>query len=384
MAVVNDDFNSYNNGDLTGQGGWETYSAVPFQVQGSVMYEGAKAISVDCNQANGGSQINFDATSTGAQVFYFRCSATSAKGNIFIFDSGSNQGVYVYINDTSGKLQYYDNSSAIDICSISADTWYRLEIAWRVSDNTVRFRVGSSEAAPANVQDWTEWDTTYGLSTANLSLLKLRHGNSSGTLYFDYLHAPSNAYTADCTETLSLTAPLTASGGYRQTITDTLNMSDAQTNQADYLQTLTDILNLVDSVSEKSDFKLTLSEILNLTTTASTARDILLTITDTLNLSDSMSVKSDFKQTLTETLSLSDALTAIGQYTQTINDILTLTDALSVQLKFNVTLLETLVLSDYLDTLGRFWNWASKNTATWTQATKGTTGSWTWQDKREP
>jgi hypothetical protein len=238
--------------------------------------------------------------------------------------------------------------------------------------------------------------TKFGIREGHDTTDEATNASTNNAVYWKYSgdadHKPQlavtystpTAYTADCTETLNLTASMTSLTQYRQTITDTLNMSDTESIKSTFLQTLVAVLNLTDSVSPKSAFKLTLSEILNLTAILSSAKDQIVNITDTLNLSDSMSGKTGFKQTLTETLNLTDALTAIQKYTVTINEILTLTDTLSAQGKFSVTILETLVLSDYLETLGRFWNWASKNTAVWAQATKGTTGSWVWQDKREP
>lgn len=377
MALI-DNFESYNTGDLLGQGDWDDnpagYSSDSFDVVSTNCHSGNR-----CVYHTGGSGTNliykaFTAVAAGGQVFYVR-KDSGDQYYVGFFDATA-QVFLIRMDDDDGNIELIKQagSSATIKSSFSTSTWYKITVEWDASTEGVRGKVDDGA--------FSSW-LTDGNSFTQIDGVRLQTGNAV-TGYWDDFGAASTAYTADCTETLNLSDTNAALAKYLQTITETLSMSDAQSGQTDYLQMLTEVLSLTEAVTEKAEFKQTISEILSLTDSLSTGRTMIEIITDTLNLSDSISEKADFKQTLTETLNLTDAITAGMKYSETISEILSLIDSLTYGNIYSVTILESLVLSDYLNTMGRFWNWMAKNTATWTQATKSTAPSWIWQDKREP
>ena len=80
-AVVEDNFNSYNNSSLLGQGGWTDYAnGQNFIVQGTVTAEGSKAVHVNATADNvitkSGSSLP-----DGRQAVYVRTENRSSWGS---------------------------------------------------------------------------------------------------------------------------------------------------------------------------------------------------------------------------------------------------------------------------------------------------------------
>ena len=184
--IFTDDFNSYNDGNLPTQGGWASYSnGTNFKVQGSVIYEGAKAV---YNNTAADSVVTKAGTARadGAQAIYFRSVnraswyagryaqvriSKGSWGSIFALQQFYKDGTWGYWNGSAvatGEGTWNDGE------------WNSAEIEWRSSDKKARYRI--------NDGTWTDWCLVYGQATyTNFDYIGLNFYNTSGSggIYFD-------------------------------------------------------------------------------------------------------------------------------------------------------------------------------------------------------
>lgn len=192
--LVQDDFNSYANGSILGQGGWTNYSSGNnLVVQGTTVFEGTKALYSNLNGDNIVTKFGTPLAS-GKQAIYVRTENRSAwtdytdgnvqvrvsKGswaagtNIFAAVSFKKDGNVAYYNPTSGVFQNF--------ATYNDNEWTLLEIEWSSSNKQARYKVNSGA--------WTAWDNFYGsASFTDFDNVGLEfHNNGSGGAYFDKLH----------------------------------------------------------------------------------------------------------------------------------------------------------------------------------------------------
>jgi len=185
-TIFEDDFNSYNDGDLNGQGGWSGDKS--FDIQGTTTKEGAKAVQ---NADTGGSYIVVAKTGTAQSdgrisIYLRRSSQITAHGlmtRIELF-SGTTQCIVVGLGYDSGSgkylVGYYAGGWQWTNVSWSANTWHNIEIEWRSSDHQARFRV---DGGP-----WTDWVVANNTSWTTLDIVKLAvQYQTGGASYFDYI-----------------------------------------------------------------------------------------------------------------------------------------------------------------------------------------------------
>lgn len=129
------DFNALNTADLNGQDSWS--GGVEFDVQTSVVYEGAKAISA-LTAAAGQAYRNVPSLATGKLDIWMQKSNT-AGGEVFtVLRAGANGRAYVKFN-ASGYIQVYNNdaSPAYDnLQTYVKDTWYKITIVFDATAGT--------------------------------------------------------------------------------------------------------------------------------------------------------------------------------------------------------------------------------------------------------
>jgi hypothetical protein len=187
-CVLTDNFNSYNDGNLPGQGSWINYlNGNYFDVQGSVVFEGAKAVYatgvIDSVVTKAGTAL-----ADGRQTVYFRSTGRAgwATGvyQCFRITKGlwGSPNLDVRLNK-DGTWQYYNGTSLITGPGTWAeDTWNSLEFEWRSSDKKARYRI--------NQGTWTSWDSFTGsASFANFDYVGVNWWNTAGGtggLYIDY------------------------------------------------------------------------------------------------------------------------------------------------------------------------------------------------------
>ncbi len=177
-TIFTDNFNSYTDGDLNGQGGWS--GSVDFDVQGSVVKEGAKAVQLV--GAAGGAEISKTGTeiATGKTSFYIRkTSITLGPGYSLEFGfrlnttyrhGGRFWGDKIQIEDGAG------NNTADVATGLSANTWYLVEYEYTSTQHRARVDGGS----------WTAWQGNY--TSGNVNNIRFREWIESGqSAYFDHI-----------------------------------------------------------------------------------------------------------------------------------------------------------------------------------------------------
>ncbi len=172
--IFTDNFNSYNDGDLNGQGSWT--GDVGWDVQGVTVKEGAKAL----NCAGSAQTVIKTGTDTadGTQVIYFYAPTDSTQGvQIDIKDTGTGRivaGLYC-----TGNWVYYIGATGTAGGSFSLDAWHYITIEWRSSDYTARYNVDGGT--------FTGWTAPANAFTSLSKIQLYRYSTSTGDFYIDYV-----------------------------------------------------------------------------------------------------------------------------------------------------------------------------------------------------
>lgn len=187
-GLFSDDFESYTNGDLNGQGYWS--GDTTFDIQSSVYKTGSKAVQNTDN--TGGWKVitgTSDSKTNGeVRVFCKRTTTGSYSGIRLMYGATLVASLYFY-ND--GYLKYYDTGlgSWTQIQAYSADTWYELKIQWRNSDGYIRYQIDNN--------GWTSWNNPVN-AWSYVDGLELRHfSDDSATSYFDDITVADNGVIND-------------------------------------------------------------------------------------------------------------------------------------------------------------------------------------------
>jgi len=194
--IVVDDFNSYTDGSVVGQCGWESYAnGDHFLVQGAVVNEGATAL---YNSFIGDHVLGKQGTlvADGKQSICLKSDGRAGWG-----DGSGTMGVRVSkgLNASGapglafasvgfwhdGKVTYYDQGTDAyqQFATYNDNEWTLLEIEWRSSDRTARYRVNSDT--------WTSWEpfanaaSFSGFDYVNVAFVNQPSG--SGGAYYDTL-----------------------------------------------------------------------------------------------------------------------------------------------------------------------------------------------------
>lgn len=197
ISIVQDGFDTYTNGTLQGQGGWNSYvNGLNFVVVDTEAFGGTKAI---YNQTKADSVITKTGSllTDGKQAVYVKTASRTSWG----IHSDGNAQVRVSKNPWAsgvqglafaavsfkgdGNVAYYDSvADKYKNFAIYGDgVWTLVEIEWRSSDKTARYRVNSG--------GWTDWYTFKNASTFsgfdNVGFDFDLGSGSGGGVYFDSL-----------------------------------------------------------------------------------------------------------------------------------------------------------------------------------------------------
>jgi hypothetical protein len=169
LAIVEDDFNDYDNGSIVGQGDWESYvNGENYTVQDSTVFEGSKALHID-TVADSVVTKKGTARPDGRQAVYVRTENRSSWG---AYPDGNAQfrvtknswaggsDIFAAVTFKSdGNVAYFDpiSDSYQDFATYNDNEWTLLEIEWRSTDNTARYRVHEGT--------WTDWKTFKGAAS---------------------------------------------------------------------------------------------------------------------------------------------------------------------------------------------------------------------------
>ena len=179
--IFTDNFNSYTDGDLTTQGSWSG-SAI-FDVQGTTVQEGAKAIKAVSTV--GGGQITKlgTAVGTGDLSIYMRVASMPDDEKFYVqILEGATMLMEVRFSDitASKKIEYLSSAVWTQVGSAwVANTWYQINVEWRTSDNTFRVKVDNGS--------WTGWTGTEAAFTNADTVQLLTQNNVEA--YFDNIGA---------------------------------------------------------------------------------------------------------------------------------------------------------------------------------------------------
>mgnify|MGYP000950013211 CR=1 FL=1 len=179
MATLVDNFDSYSTGDLNGQGSWS--GSTNWDVQNSVSQSSPNAAA--CSVTGSDISKSMTATATGNEVFYIQCStqAPGTNSSVRFNDQSSTFSFGIFMND-GGQIQ--GNGSGTDnLGAWSVDTWYKVEVEWRVSDTSYRARINDGA--------WSSWfNTATDFTTVDSTTLRSALGGA-GTFYVDSFSDPN-------------------------------------------------------------------------------------------------------------------------------------------------------------------------------------------------
>lgn len=170
-TLFEDNFDSYDNGDLTGQGDWvQTDSS--WLVQDTVKH-GVKAIFCDTGITCGNKKTG-EQTPTGSIGLFFRIEkiGDNCSQGWFNFygDPNGTARFYFTWGGTGCKIYFTSDEGQVEIGTIDTyDTWFPVDFEWRDGTHDVRMKWEGKDWTPWRVayKDWTYIDTI-GLRKADL------------------------------------------------------------------------------------------------------------------------------------------------------------------------------------------------------------------------
>jgi hypothetical protein len=179
-TILTDDFNSYTDGDIVGQGDWVKYDHTgKMYVQDSVVKEGAKALG---SYVTGDNIAMIEKTGTartdGQLVYYVRLTNTNMTAMLWAKENTSSRFGCYFAND--GKIKYYTGSFTEIQSSYNANQWYEVKIEWRSSDHKVRYSIDGEVK--------TDWVSPNSAWTTGVNKIYIQANYASDeSVYFDHI-----------------------------------------------------------------------------------------------------------------------------------------------------------------------------------------------------
>jgi hypothetical protein len=181
-TLFTDNFNSYNDGNLNGQGGWyEPQTADSPQIQGTVVKEGAKAVKIEGTTYQRSVKTGIQ-LADGRLTFYWRRNTNSSGTAYFSISKDGDwkaQEVQLYMTN-NGRIALNTSGGLVYLGNYNANQWYCLEIEWRSSDHKFRVRIDGGI--------WSNWYAFSGnWSYLDKVRLSADNGAASDVTYYDYI-----------------------------------------------------------------------------------------------------------------------------------------------------------------------------------------------------
>lgn len=188
--VATDDFESYADGALAGNNGgsgwsgaWASSGSDNWTVQGTVVYEGLKAIS-SANSVTQTCQRSFTAlsgTSNEVRIAIRRTTVSGAARNVVVFNAGATFRFQLEAGDNGGgavniRIATSGGNTIIET-PMSADTWYLVVLDIDMTNSQVRGKLGGGTYTSYRAMD----------GSGAIDTVKLQTQDGTGTGYFDYL-----------------------------------------------------------------------------------------------------------------------------------------------------------------------------------------------------
>lgn len=178
--IVIDNFDSYSDGNLNGQGGWS--GSTTYQVQSSVVWQGTKAV----GNTSGTNDVEIVKSITprtkGIFSIYLRREWTSQYNiAIALRNSGTRIGTLVYRTNGSETPILYkgDFSSSAAFGTVpTISTWVKFDIEIDQANSQLRARM--------NDGTWSSW-VSQSFAQVNEILLGKASNGSTANAYYDYI-----------------------------------------------------------------------------------------------------------------------------------------------------------------------------------------------------
>jgi hypothetical protein len=187
-------FNTYSDGDLAGNNGgsgwsgaWVNAASEVINVQGTTVYEGAKAVS---NNGAGNYFYTRDLSSSvggDGNVIYvaIRRSSTSTGELSFSIRNASNGSKWAVRLNASGNLTLVGATTTTVLAGYSANTWYAIRLTFNVTSDTAV--VAYSTSGYQSGGSWSsDSSSVAAANTGNVDRIGLGGDLGSTTLY-DYI-----------------------------------------------------------------------------------------------------------------------------------------------------------------------------------------------------
>ena len=189
-----DNLDSYSNGDLNGNNGGSNWTAawsgsVNWDIQGSVVYQGAKAAE-NINSAGGSISRTFTAISAGSLYLAMRRTvANPGSGFLVSLFSGSTEVCDVggFLTGGTTRWRILDSNTVwkdISTESIVSGQWYIINIEFDDAGHNNQYR-----ARVYNGTSWSAFTAWYGTTNAYTTVDKIQIScpTSETACYFDII-----------------------------------------------------------------------------------------------------------------------------------------------------------------------------------------------------
>lgn len=189
-TIMTEDFNSYTNGDLNGQGSWSGSTLFDIQTATAGNPEGV-GVGKEVYMGGGGTPGD-DVVKTGSTVgtgktsFYWRTGVTNKVVVTKFQDDLTVVWEVRFMDD--GNMDISGNATEDIITSYSANTWYLVEVEWQASDDTVRARGDGG--------DWTNWLATK-VATDGLNQIQMEQINTTNAYWDHFAEEPYSSAVAE-------------------------------------------------------------------------------------------------------------------------------------------------------------------------------------------
>ena len=191
VPIVEDNFNSYSDGSVVGQGSWRNrVNGDNFIVQSTTVLEGAKSLYINVVSDNVIVKKGTNLTD-GMQTFYVKTEdrnswADYSRIDFKVMAGGWDTGINCNVSlQWNGNIEYIDENGDYNLFASFLDNeWTKIDVQWRQDDVSARYRV--------NDELWTDWylfgggGSFTGFDNVGIDF-SLLGGSVSGGAYFDML-----------------------------------------------------------------------------------------------------------------------------------------------------------------------------------------------------
>lgn len=206
--AFHEDFNSYSDGDLNGQNGGTGWSGAwsgsgNYDVQGSVVFEGAKAV---INSANANADIERHATTgigSGAVYIGIRPGNTSAGAIAVKLQNASSYTRRIgIVFNSSGNIVLEGTSNVTLVSGYAANTFYLFRITFDTGTNQAT--AAYSTAPYGSAESFSSESSAVTMANSgDIQGVYITKDARSGNDYVDYI-STTNPYTTTTEHTKTL------------------------------------------------------------------------------------------------------------------------------------------------------------------------------------